>query len=107
MARHMTKYRAKRQIIDGISFASQREAARYMQLKLLQKAGKIHYLTLQPKLPLRVNGDLVCNYIADFSYHEDGGGVVYEDSKGYRTPVYRLKRKLLLALVPGIDHREV
>lgn len=100
----MTKYRAKACTVDGIRFHSQREAARYLDLKLLEKAGEIKELELQPKFPIyvcrRKNGELhqVCNYIADFRYREGPRGVlVIEDVKGVRTPTYRLKKKMFEA----------
>lgn len=101
-----TKYGAHKTIVDSIVFASKKEAARYGELKLLAKAGKIRNLELQPKFPLVVNGTKVCTYIGDFSYFEDNKAVT-EDVKGMKTPTYRLKRRLLLAIHPGLDHREV
>jgi hypothetical protein len=95
------KYRAKPKVVDGIRFHSTREASRYLDLKLLEKAGEIKELELQPKFPIyvcrRKNGELhkVCDYIADFRYREGPRGVlVIEDVKGMRTPTYRLKRKM-------------
>lgn len=57
---------------------------------------------------MNVNGVKICTYFADFAYFEQNARVV-EDAKSTatKTPVYRLKRKLLLALYPGIDHREI
>ena len=101
-----SKYHSKKEIVDGVKFASKREAQRYRDLRLLERAGAIHGLELQPKFALKVNGKLVCNYIADFAYFT-GTSRVYEDSKGFKTPAYRIKKKLLMALNPGLDHREV
>lgn len=103
----VTKYRAQRVTIDGISFASKKEAARYCQLCLLQKLKLISNLTLQPKFPFIINGTKVCSYIADFKYIDNNGVEVVEDVKGYRTPVYKLKKKLLLALYKGINFKEI
>lgn len=100
------KFHAKKTNVDGVVFDSAREARRYGELKLLQRAKQIDDLTLQPSFPLRVNGQLVCVYRADFSYNERGKRVV-EDSKGFKTRDYIIKRKLFLALNAGIDHREV
>jgi hypothetical protein len=91
--------------IDGLSFASKREARRYSELRLLVKAGQITDLKTQVRYPLEVNGQLVCNYVADFAYIE-GGELVVEDAKGYRTPEYVIKAKLMRA-VHAIDVREV
>lgn len=92
----MSKYRARPKTVGGISFHSTKEANRYQELKLLEKAGQIAGLELQPSYALVVNGSKVCTYIADFRYQERGQTVV-EDVKGYRTDVYELKRKLMLA----------
>jgi hypothetical protein len=103
-ARKPSKYRAKPCVIGGIRFASQREGARYLDLLALEKAGEIRELELQPKFPLyvcrRQNGELhqVCIFVADFTYREGPQGIlVVEDSKGFRTPVYRLKAKMFEA----------
>jgi hypothetical protein len=100
------KYRACKTVVDGVVFASVKESRRYSELKLLERAGAIRQLELQPKFVLTVDGTKVCTYLGDFAYFENNARVV-EDVKGMKTPVYRLKRKLLLALYPGIDHREV
>ena len=95
----MTKYRAIRTEVDGVVFDSKREAIRYGELKMLQNAGIIRDLELQPKYPIDVNGSHICNYFADFRYTEvEGGEEIVEDSKGVLTPVYRLKKKLVEAL---------
>ena len=91
------KYGAKQAIVDGYTFASQREANRYRELRLLQKAGVITNLELQKRYSIKVNGVHVCDYISDFEYDENGKHVV-EDSKGVRTPVYKLKRRLVEAV---------
>lgn len=91
------KYGAKPTTVDNIRFASMAEARRYGQLKLLQKAGEISALELQPKFPLVVAGVNVGTYIADFRYRM-GQHVITEDVKGVRTPIYRLKAKLVKAL---------
>lgn len=101
------KFGAVRTIVDGKSFASKREARRYQELELLQRAGKIQNLATQISYPLKVNGVLICRYIADFKYLDlDTGANVVEDSKGYATPEYKLKKKLMKA-VHEIDIREV
>ena len=102
----MTKYNAKRTTVDGITFASQKEAKRYQELKLLERAHKIFSVIVQPRFDLIVNGKKCGKYLADFSYHTDDGGLVVEDVKGVKTPVYRLKKKLVKALY-GIDITEV
>lgn len=100
----MSKYRAVKTTIDNITFASKKEARRYTELKLLFRAGQIRNLELQPKLKIEIDGVHVCDYQADFAYFEDGRRI-YEDTKGFKTPVYRLKKKLVHALY-GIQIRE-
>ena len=98
-----SKYRSRKVTIDGIRFDSQREASRWLQLKLLQQAGRISELERQVKFVLipsqrDESGKVIekqVAYIADFVYLKDGKTVV-EDSKGYRTEVYRLKKKMML-----------
>lgn len=87
---------------DGITFDSAKEARRWGELKLMQKAGVISDLKRQVKyelLPSQYNhGRCVergVSYIADFVYKEQGNTVV-EDTKGARTPDYIIKRKLML-----------
>lgn len=104
----MSKYRAKPVTVDGIRFASAKEAKRYGELKLLVRAGHITRLECQPVFPLIVNGTNCGKYIGDFSYFERDARVVEDvKSEPTKTPVYRLKRKIVLALNPGLDHREV
>lgn len=100
------KYRAIPTVVDGIKFASKREARRYGVLKLMRLAGQIHDLRLQVEFPLVVGGVLVSTYVADFTYREEpGNAYIVEDSKGFRTPVYKLKARLMKA-VYGITIRE-
>lgn len=90
------KYNAKRVECDGITFASIREAKRYKELKLLEKAGVIHNLELQPEFPISINGIKCFTYKGDFVYFDDNKRVV-EDVKGMKTPIYRLKKKCVEA----------
>lgn len=99
------KYGARKTVVDGITFASAKEAKRYGELKLMERAGLIQGLALQPRFPLRVNDQLIATYVADFLFDEAGETVV-EDVKGVRTPVYRLKKKLMKA-IHGVEIVEV
>lgn len=99
------KFGNKKTVIDGITFDSKAEATRYSVLKVLQAAGVVADLRLQVPYDLIVNGMKVCRYIADFVYTMDGRTVV-EDVKGMRTPEYKLKRKLMLAVF-GIEIQEI
>jgi len=98
------KYSAVPTVVDNVRFASKAEATRYRELLLLERAGFIRGLELQPAFPLYVaphrGADVhhVCTYIADFRYREGPRGVLrVEDVKGVRTPVYRLKKKMVEA----------
>ncbi|WP_052293625.1 DUF1064 domain-containing protein [Azospirillum sp. B510] len=102
-----SKYRARRTVVDGISFASALEANRWSVLRQRERLGLIRELVRQPKFPLHVNGVLVCTYIGDFSYRTSQGVFVLEDAKGYLTDVYKLKKRLLEALHPNLRITEV
>lgn len=95
------KYRAKRTRVDGVKFASKKEANRYGELKLEERAGFVSTIVLQPRFKISVNGQHICDYVADFSYcrhHANGDSFrVVEDVKGMKTPVYKLKKKLVEA----------
>jgi len=107
MSKRASKYAAIPTVVDGIRFASKREAKRYSELLLLLRAGNIVELELQPKFPCVVNGEKVCDYIADFAYLGPDGVRVVEDAKGVKTPVYRLKKKLVESLYPNVKIVEV
>lgn len=102
-----SKYGAVKTTVDGVTFASKAEARRYQELRLLEKAGEVTELELQPKFPIYVSingrsrhmGDKpVCTYVADFRYRFGPTGILMiEDVKGMKTPVYRLKKKMVEA----------
>ena len=100
----MSKYKNAKTVVDGIKFDSKGEAARYRELVLLQNAGKIDGLELQVPFVLidKSKYGRKVTYKADFTYHDsETGEYIVEDFKGVRTPVYRLKRRLM-AEVLGI-----
>lgn len=108
------KYNAKKTIVDGITFDSKKEAARYSQLKLLEKTGVIYNLELQPHFLLqdkfRYKGKTFrkVEYVADFRYTDKTGATVVEDVKGFKTDVYSLKKKLFLYKYGElVDFREI
>ncbi len=118
-----SKYRAQAVIINGHRFDSKKEGARYMELRVLQAAGHISQLELQPRFelwaadvtsgqPLVINAITVGEYVADFRYlDEHSAGVAMwcvEDVKSpaTRTPLYKLKKKLAEAC-HGITITEV
>ena len=99
------KYRNKKVEYDGKTFPSTKEANRYAELKLLERAGRISDLETQVKFVLiptqYIDGQLIereCSYIADFVYTNSRGVRVVEDTKGLQTPEYKIKRKLMLFL---------
>ncbi len=94
-----SKYGAKRVTIDGIDFDSKAEGARYVVLRDLQRAGKIHDLRRQVPYPITVGPSvLVGNYRADFVYWEEGATAeTVEDVKGFDTPLSKFKRKCVEA----------
>lgn len=91
--------------VDGHLFPSEREAKRYQDLRLAERAGAITNLRLQFRWPLEVNSVLLGHYVADFTYTEKGQTVV-EDAKGMRTETYRWKRRHFEAQY-GIQIQEV
>lgn len=118
-----SKYGAQPTVVDGIRFHSAKEAARYQELRLLEKAGEIWELELQPRFPLKVAStsgqamraaaaiagtlDLkIGEYRGDFRYHDKRDGIIVEDVKGFKTPLYRWKKKHVEAQY-GITIREV
>lgn len=124
----MSKYGNRKITVDGITFDSRKETARWRELSLLERAGEITGLQRQVKyvlIPAQREfsneiytrgknkgcfkpGKLLekeCSYIADFVYIQDGKTVV-EDTKGFRTEAYKIKRKLMLHTY-GIRIREV
>lgn len=87
---------------DGIVFASKREMGEYLNLKMLERAGILVSIALQPRFPLVVNGVKIATYVGDFyCIDKDGVGFLY-DAKGMKTEVYRLKSKLFHALYPHL-----
>lgn len=101
----MSKYLNKKTEIDGITFASKKEAKRYEELKWLQKAKKIEDLQLQKVFELQKGFEdkkskekiRPITYVCDFFYYDkEKGWYVVEDVKGVKTEVYRLKKKMFL-----------
>jgi hypothetical protein len=92
-----SKYKAQPVEHDGIRFASKKEGKRYLELKLLERAGQITRLELQPRFDLIINGKNCGFYKADFRYFQNGKRIT-EDCKGMRTPLYALKSKIVSAL---------
>lgn len=98
-AKAKSKYRAQPQVTEDGRFDSKKELRRWEKLKQMAAAGQIHGLTRDNKQKTfilhGVNGAIICRYVGDFVYTENGQKVC-EDAKGMKTPVYKLKRKLFL-----------
>ena len=75
-----------------------------MELKLLLKTGNITNLKLQERFPIKIKDKLICTYVADFSYEENGNRIVEDVKSAYtkKLPLYRIKKKLVAALY-GIE----
>lgn len=103
-----SKYHAKPVTVDGIRFDSKREAERWQQLLLLYRAGEISNLRRQvPYVLIRKSDygrDIV--YRADFVYVDKSCIEIVEDAKGFKTDIYRLKKRLM-AEKYGIIIKEV
>lgn len=120
---YRSKYGSKKVTIDGITFDSQKEARRFRELSLLERAGKVTDLKRQVTfllIPCQYEPDTIgvrggvkrgkliereVSYVADFVYTEDGKQIV-EDTKGFKTKDYIIKRKLML-YIHGIRIKEV
>ena len=113
------KYGNKKTIIRGLEFASKREAARYVELLAMQRAGEIYGLDCQSSfelIPAQVapsgRKERRVTYVADFAYYRVSDGqidLVVEDVKSPATaklPAYIIKRKLMLR-VHGIEVVEI
>lgn len=120
-ALHLRAFPSKYRNIKTGSYASKREAKRAEELKLMEAAGAIKNLREQVEFVLipKQDGERACKYVADFVYDEPcqyttvnvvpttlTHTTVVEDTKGYRTALYRIKRKLMLS-VHGFRIREV
>lgn len=102
-----SKYGAVKTEVDGIVFDSKHEAKRYQELRLLEQAGEITNLRLQVPyilFPKSKHGRAL-KYIADFTYNDRNGQLIVEDAKGVKTPVYRLKRRMM-AEIYNIEIKE-
>lgn len=96
-----SKYKAKKTIVNGIEFDSKKEANRYATLLLLEKSGRIKNLKLQPTyelIPKFKKNDKTyrkTTYKADFEYFDTKlNKTIVEDVKGFKTDIYKLKKKM-------------
>ncbi len=96
-----SKYRNQKVTVDGYLFDSKKEAARYNELLLLQKAGRCTLDQVHPVYPLRVNGILCGDYTADFLWTDTATGKQETEdvkSKASKTEAYQLRKKLVEAI---------
>lgn len=106
------KYNAVKTQVDGYTFDSKREAARYGELKLLERAGEISNLKIHPRYEIvpgyNIGEEWVrpVHYEGDFEYAE-GDQIITEDIKGVETGVFKLKAKLFRKEYPHIELRIV
>ena len=109
------KYGNSKTVVSGIAFDSKKEANRYQELLLLERTGAIKNLQRQVKYTLIPSQfekvwnprkkayekgkclERECSYVADFVYVDiKSGEMVVEDTKGFKTKDYIIKRKLML-----------
>lgn len=110
----MAKYHNKKIVVDNITFDSKLEAQRYTELRLLERGGYIKDLKLQPSYELiptftknKKTYRKAC-YIADFSYYDNElNKTIVEDTKGFKTDVYLLKKKMFEYLYKDLTIREI
>ncbi len=110
----MSKYGNKKVVVDGEEFDSQLEANRWYELKLLQRAKQIKDLRRQIRFELqpsyKKNGKTFqsINYIADFVYYDiNKKKFIVEDTKGYKTETYKLKKKIFEYKYPELEITEI
>lgn len=108
-----TKYGNRKITKDGMTFDSITEYRRFLELSLLERAGAIQGLKRQVRYTLipsqKISGKVVERpvvYIADFTYYDKDGKLHVEDVKGFRTDVFKIKKKLML-YIHGIQVTEV
>lgn len=104
-----SKYHNQKVVVDGIKFDSKKEAKRYQELRLLRRTGEINNLRLQAPYVLidKSKYGRAIKYIADFVYYDNGlKKEIVEDTKGYRTDVYKLKKRLMAERY-GIEIKEL
>lgn len=93
-----TKYKAQKCEYNGIKFDSKKEMKRYQELELMLHRGEISDLKLQvPFILFQLIPKMfrAISYVADFVYKDASGSVIVEDSKGFRTRDYKIKKRLM------------
>lgn len=108
-AKRRRKYNNVPTVVDGIRYDSAKEARHGQLLAAMERDGLISELRRQVRFPLKVNGILVCTYVADFEYRDAERGRVVQDVKSEATkriPLFRVK-KLLMKAIFNIEIQEV
>ncbi len=100
----MNKYGNIRSVYKGRVFHSKREAEFARTLDMMRRATdpeqRVREIEYQPKYPLVVNGKKICTYIGDFNVTYESGKRTLFDVKGFKTDIYKMKKKLVEALYP-------
>ncbi len=95
---------------NGVVYDSKKEMSYAMSLDQLKWADKEseRVVDIKSQVPyeIKINGIKICKYILDFEVTYADGRVEFVDAKGFLTPVYRLKKKLMLA-IHKIEIKEV
>jgi hypothetical protein len=100
------KYRNVKVEVDGYKFDSKKEAAYYGKLKVLKASGVVLDFKMQVRYDFVINGVKIGFYKSDFDVIWKEGGLKVTDAKGFKTPVYQLKKRLMKALY-GIVIKEI
>lgn len=110
----VNKYKNIKAVIGEIKFDSKKERKRYTELKTMERCGLIKNLELQKPFELQPSFRKhnktyrAIKYIADFSYYDvEREQIVVEDTKGFKTDVYKLKKKLFEYKYPDLELREL
>lgn len=101
------KYKNKRAVVDGVTFHSQGEYRRWLELRALENMGALERLDRQVRLPLVIDGTKVGTWVADFRYFQNNR-TVFEDYKSRFTaklPEWRFKERVIRALYRNAEIR--
>ncbi len=102
--RYGSKYGAERQLYNGCTYHSKKEAGYAAELDLRKKAGDIKDWSRQVKISLDVNGHHITNYFVDFMIEHNDTSIEYVEVKGFSTDVWRLKWALFEALFSSLPN---
>lgn len=96
------KFKAVQSEANGIIFSSKKEMRRYLDLNLLKKAGQVLFFIRQ--VPFHLPGNI--KYVCDFMIFWTDGNITIEDVKGFKTDMYKAKKRIVEAVYP-IEIQEV